>query len=88
LSYRRADEATPTSGAASMTVCTNDLALCHLVEHRLPTMVPPDRCDAEFLVPQVVELEHDRVGLAAIRAGMLAQIGTLPPLTPPPSEFA
>jgi hypothetical protein len=43
-----------------MTVCTNDLALCHLVEDALPIAITKSRCDAEFLVAQTVELEDDR----------------------------
>jgi hypothetical protein len=58
-----------------MTVCTNDLALCHLVENALPGSVPQTRRNAELLVPKVVELEHDWIVLAAVRAGVLAQIG-------------
>jgi hypothetical protein len=56
LSYHRTSEAAPLGGAASMTVCTNDLALCHLVD-------------------DVVELQHDRIPLAAVDARMLAQVG-------------
>ena len=72
MSYHRAREATPTSGAASVTVCTNHLALCHLVEDALPIAVSNALRDAEFLVPQMVELQDDRVGLSAVDAGMLA----------------
>jgi hypothetical protein len=61
------------SGAASMTVCTNDLALCNLVEDALPIAVSDALGDAELLIPKVVELEDDKIGLAAVRAGMLAQ---------------
>jgi hypothetical protein len=72
LSYHRASKATPTSGAASMTVCTNDLALCNLVKDALPIPVSDALGDVEFLVAEVTELKHDRVGLAAVDAGMLA----------------
>jgi hypothetical protein len=58
-----------------MTVCTNDLALCHLIEDALPITVPKPLADSELLVPQVVELQHDWILLAAIDAGMLAQVG-------------
>jgi hypothetical protein len=34
LSYHRASEAAPVGGAPTMTVCTNDVALSDLVEHR------------------------------------------------------
>jgi hypothetical protein len=75
LSYRRAGEATPSSGAATVTVCTNHLALCNLVEDALPAPIPEALPDAEFFVSEMVELEHDRVALATIDAGMLVQIG-------------
>jgi hypothetical protein len=75
LSYRRAYEATPLRGAASMTVCTNDVALCNLVEHVLPVAVSNPGCDSKLLVLEVVELEDDRVGLAAVSAGVLAEVG-------------
>ena len=75
MSYHRTSEAAPPCGAATMTVCTNHLALCHLVENALPGSVPETRSDAELLVPKVVELEHDRIALAAVRARVLAQIG-------------
>lgn len=75
MSYHRASETAPLRGAASMTVCTNDLALCHLVENALPGSVSKAIADAELLVSQMVELEHDRIGLAAIHARVLAQIG-------------
>jgi hypothetical protein len=52
-----------------MTVCTNDLALCHLVEDALPIAVPEPVVDPELLVPQMVELQHDRIPLAAVDAG-------------------
>jgi hypothetical protein len=58
-----------------MTVCTNDLALCHLVEDALPIAVPEPLSDPELLVPQVVELQHDRIALTAIDTRMLTQIG-------------
>lgn len=61
-------ETAPLRGAASMTVCTNDLALCHLVEDALPLAVSEACGDAEFLVAEMIELEDDRVGLAAVHA--------------------
>jgi hypothetical protein len=51
-----------------MTVCTNDLALCHLVEDTLPLAISKTRCDTEFLVAQMVELQDNRVSLAAVHA--------------------
>ena len=56
-----------------MTVCTNDVALGDLVEDGLPVAVTEALCDAEALVAQVVELEHQRIALAAVDAGVLAE---------------
>ncbi len=72
LSYHRTSETAPLCGAASVTVCTNHLALCHLVEDALPRTVPEAVPDAELLVPKMVELQDDRIGLAAVDAGMLS----------------
>jgi hypothetical protein len=58
-----------------MTVCTNDLALCHLVEDALPLAVSQALPNAELLVAQVIELEHDRIRLSAVQAEMLTQVG-------------
>jgi hypothetical protein len=58
-----------------MTVCTNDVALGHLVENALPCAISKPLSDAEFLVPKMIELEHDRVSLAAINARVLTQVG-------------
>jgi len=55
-----------------MTVCTNHLALCHLVEDALPGPVPEPCPDAKLLVSKVIELEHDRILLTAVHARMLA----------------
>jgi hypothetical protein len=75
LSYRRAGEAAPSSGAATVTVCTNDLALCNLVEDALPASIPEALADAELFIAEMVELEDDRVILAAIDARMVTYIG-------------
>ena len=74
MSYHRAREAAPLRGAATMTVCTNHLALCHLVKHALPRPVSKARPDAELLVPEVVKLKDDGVGLTAVHARVFAQI--------------
>ncbi len=74
MSYHRTCEAAPLSGATTMTVCTNHLALCHLVQDALPLAVSKALPDAELLVPEMVELQHDWVGLTAVHTGMLAQI--------------
>jgi len=68
LSYHRASEAAPGGAAPSMTVCTNDFALCNLVEDGLPVAVPDARGDAEDLVGEVIEFENARICLATIHA--------------------
>lgn len=56
-----------------MTVCTNRVALCNLVEDRLPAAVTDAFGDVEPLVSKMVELEDQRIGLAAIDARVLAE---------------
>ena len=73
LSYRRAREPTSQGGSPTMTVCTNHLARVDLVEDRLPVAVAQRGRDAEVLMPEVVELEDQGVGLAAVGAWMLAE---------------
>ena len=75
MSYHRANEAAPMSSAASVTVCTNDVALGYLVEDALPASLPEALSDAELLVPEMVELKHDGVCLTAVGARMIAEIG-------------
>jgi hypothetical protein len=58
-----------------MTVCTNHVALCNLVEHVVPVAVPDAVRNPEFLVSQVVELKYDGIGLAAIYAWVIAKVG-------------
>jgi hypothetical protein len=74
LSYHRAKKAAPLRGAAPVTVCTNHLALCHLVENGLPCPVSKARPNAKGFVSEVIELKHDRIVLSAIDTWMLAQI--------------
>jgi hypothetical protein len=56
-----------------MTVCTNDVALGDLVEDCLPVPVADALADREALVPEVVELQDERIALAAVCAWMLAE---------------
>jgi DNA-binding LacI/PurR family transcriptional regulator len=56
-----------------MTVCTNDLALADLGEHRLPAVIADAFGDVEALVAEMVELEHERIALAAVDARSLAK---------------
>jgi hypothetical protein len=51
-----------------MTVCTNDVALGDLVEHGVPAAVTEAFGDVETLVPEVVELEDQRIRLTAVDA--------------------
>jgi hypothetical protein len=57
-----------------MAVGTDHLALCDLVEDALPASVRQRLRNLERLIPEVIELENDRVGLAAINAGMGAEV--------------
>jgi hypothetical protein len=56
-----------------VTVCTNDLALVDLAENGLPFVCSEARRDLEVLVGEMIELQHDRIGLAAVDAGPLAK---------------
>jgi hypothetical protein len=56
-----------------VTVCTNHVADGHLVEHRLPVIVAQAGGDVEVLVPEMVELEHKRIGFAAVSTRTLAE---------------
>ena len=53
-----------------MAVCANNIALRYLVEDGLPA-APADACgDGKLLVTEVIKLENDRIGLAAVGARM------------------
>lgn len=56
-----------------MTVCTNDVAGGDLIEHGLPIAVGEACGDVEVLVSEMVELQHERVDLAAVNAWLLAE---------------
>jgi hypothetical protein len=79
LSYHRTCESSPKSGSPTMTVCTNHVARGDLVENRLPFVVAETSGNVEVLVPEMVELEDQRVGLTAVdarpRAEELDEIG-------------
>jgi hypothetical protein len=51
-----------------------DLALLHLRQHRFPVSIWEMLGDVEFLVREMVELEHDRIGLPAVAAGAAREI--------------
>ena len=57
-----------------MAVGADHLALCDLVEDAPPAPVGERGGDVEGLVSEVVELEDDRVGLAAVDAGVGAEV--------------
>ena len=73
MSYHRAHESAPTGGTSPVTVCTNDVALCHLVEHGLPIAVLQPLRDAELFVPEVIELENDGIGLPAVHTRVVPE---------------
>jgi hypothetical protein len=60
-------------GSATMAVRANHIASLDLVEHGLPFVTADTHGDTEALVPDVVELEHQRVGLSAVNARSLAE---------------
>ncbi len=53
-----------------MAVSADDLALVHLIEKLTPIPVWQTLGDVECLVLDVVELEDDRIGFAAVDAGV------------------
>jgi hypothetical protein len=57
-----------------VTVGTDHIALLDLVEDALPVAGGKGMADIERLLSEVVELEHDRIGLAAFGAGMAAEV--------------
>jgi hypothetical protein len=73
LSYHRTHESATTSGPATVTVCTNHVALRHLVEDALPVPISQALGDPKLLVGEVVELEYERVTLSTVDAGMCAE---------------
>jgi hypothetical protein len=56
-----------------MAVRADHLALLDLVEYPLPFVTADADGDAEALVPDMVELKHQRVRLSAINARPLAE---------------
>ena len=66
--------------AATMAVRADDLALLNLLEDALPAALVERLADLELLVTKVVELEYDRIVLAAVDAWVRAEV--LDELTP------
>ena len=58
---------------ATITVCTNDVARGDLVEHRPPVSIAEALGDIEALLLEMVELEDERVLLAAVDARALTE---------------
>jgi hypothetical protein len=56
-----------------MTVRTNDIALCDLVEQRLPAASAKARGDAELLVGEMIELQDEWIALATVDARALTE---------------
>jgi hypothetical protein len=56
-----------------MAVGANDIALCDLSENGAPAAATDACCDGVLLVAEVIELEYDRIGLAAVRTRMCAE---------------
>jgi hypothetical protein len=56
-----------------MTVRTNDIALCDLVEQRLPAASAKARGDAELLVGEMIELQDEWIVLATVDARSLTE---------------
>jgi hypothetical protein len=73
LSYPRTDKSSPKGGSPTVTVCTNHVAGGDLVEHGLPVVVAQAAGDVEVLLPEMVELEDERIGLAAVSTWPLAE---------------
>jgi hypothetical protein len=51
-------------------VSANDLAFLYLREHQVPPSVVNPVSNIEFLVSEVIELQHYGVSFAAIRTGV------------------
>jgi hypothetical protein len=56
-----------------MAVRANHVACRDLIEYRLPFPVAEVRGDIEVLVPEMIELEDERVRLATVNAGPRAE---------------
>jgi hypothetical protein len=56
-----------------MAIRADNIALCHLVKNCLPITHADPGGNGEVLAVKVVELKDDRVGLAAVGAGMRAE---------------
>jgi hypothetical protein len=59
--------------ASSVAIAAHDLAFLYLLEDALPVSVRQSTADIEFLIGQVVELEDDWVGFAAVDARMAGE---------------
>ena len=57
-----------------MAVGTDHFAFGDLVDEVVPAPVTKPFGNVERLVAEVIELEHDRVGLATVNAGMIGEV--------------
>jgi hypothetical protein len=73
LSYHRTRESGSKSSSPTMAVCTNDVARADLVEDRPPVSIAEALGDVEALLLEMVELEDQRVLLAAVDARALTE---------------
>jgi hypothetical protein len=64
----------PAGCSPSMAVCANDVALRDLVENFLPIPACKLVCDLEQLVSEMVELENERIRLAAVDTRMSLEV--------------
>lgn len=73
MSYRRAHEPPLDGCPATVTVCTDYVALRHLGQKIGPTTVAQPTSDVERLVPAVVEFENEGIRLTAVNARVCAE---------------
>lgn len=71
------------AGTSAMAVRAYDLAFLDLIENPLPAIALQRVSDRERLVAQVVEVEHDGIVLAVVRARVIGEVldQVLGPLT-------
>ena len=59
---------------ARVTICASNFALCDLLQDHGPAERPAHVGDIHSFVAEVVELKHNRVGLAAVHAWMQREV--------------
>jgi hypothetical protein len=58
----------------TMAVSANDIALRDLFEDPVPVVIRQPSSDVEALVAKVIELEHHRIGLSTVAAGVCFEV--------------